>query len=163
MPWYIGSQASAYRWLLGAPSYLLLAVGWCVPAWGTNSAEQLRAAMCRLPPVYAEAATLAAYLAAAAARLNPGAIAHQLAAITDQHRQRDLIALRTYLVVQAVMRRSAASPHRDHLLFFAGDPSDSPKLRRARGKLTVRLADQRDPSRSCDPPYVSRQLELSAF
>ena len=35
MPWYVASQASAYHRLLGAPSYLLFAVGWCIPAWGT--------------------------------------------------------------------------------------------------------------------------------
>ena len=35
MPWYIESHASADRPLHGAPAFWLLAVGWCVPAWGS--------------------------------------------------------------------------------------------------------------------------------
>ena len=62
----------------------------------------------------AEAATLAAYLTAAAARLSPGAISRHLAAVTDQHQRSGLVAPRAEPVVKAAMKaiRRAAIPRR---------------------------------------------------
>ena len=87
----------------------------------------------------AEAATLAAYLTAASARLSPGAIARHLAAITDQHQRRGLIAPRTDAIVKAALKaiRRAAIPRRD--------PPPSPaKLTRMVANCPGNLAGLRD-------------------
>ena len=69
----------------------------------------------------AEAATLAAYLTVASARLSPGAIARHLTAITDQHRRHGLLAPRNDPDVRAAMKaiRRAAIPRRDPALSTA--------------------------------------------
>ena len=79
------------------------------------------AAWCRdagLVALPAEAATLAAYLTVASARLSPGAIARHLTAIIDQHRRRGLLAPRNDPDVRAAMKaiRRAAIPRRDPAL-----------------------------------------------
>ncbi len=86
----------------------------------------------------ADAATLAAYLTAAAARLSSGAIARHLAAINDQHRRRGLIAPRTDPLVKAALKaiRRAAAPRRD--------PPPSAKLGRMVANCPGDLAGVRD-------------------
>ena len=87
----------------------------------------------------ADAATLAAYLTAAAPRLSPGAIARHLAAITDQHRRRGLVAPRTDPLVKAALKaiRRAAAPRRD-------PPPSSAKLARMVANCPGDLAGLRD-------------------